>query len=102
VHTGSTQVSCNGSSLETSQAAFIGFVSACQTTYRSSSASREEKQSLQTRDPAEAKRRHAEALVEIEGRWANLRAGPKALAGIEAHHMAAAIPARIFRHEMCS
>jgi hypothetical protein len=37
---------------------------------------REEKRSLQTRDPAEAKRRHAEALAEIEQRWANLRAGP--------------------------
>jgi hypothetical protein len=40
---------------------------------------REEKRSLQTRDPVEAKRRHAEALAEIEARWANLRAGPKAL-----------------------
>jgi hypothetical protein len=29
---------------------------------------REEKRSLQTRDPAEAKRRHTEALAEIEGR----------------------------------
>jgi hypothetical protein len=40
---------------------------------------REEKRSLQTRDPVEAKRRHAEALAEIEARWANLRGGPKAL-----------------------
>ena len=36
---------------------------------------REEKRSLGTRDPVEAKRRHAEALAEIERRWANLRAG---------------------------
>ena len=40
---------------------------------------REEKRSLQTRDPLQAKRRHAEALAEIEVRWANLRAGPKAI-----------------------
>ena len=49
---------------------------------------REEKRSLQTRDPGEAKRRHVEALVEIEGRWANLRAGPKAHTEREAHQMA--------------
>jgi integrase len=52
---------------------------------------REEKRSLQTRDPVEAKRRHAEALVEIEGRWANLRAGPKALTEREAHQLAVAV-----------
>jgi integrase len=52
---------------------------------------REEKRSLQTRDPVEAKRRHAEALAEIEGRWANLRAGPKALTEREAHQLAVAV-----------
>jgi ABC-type glutathione transport system ATPase component len=52
---------------------------------------REEKRSLQTRDPVEAKRRHAEALAEIEERWANLRAGPKALTEREAHHLAAVV-----------
>jgi hypothetical protein len=52
---------------------------------------REEKRSLHTRDPIEAKRRHAEALAEIELRWANLRAGPKALTEIEAHQMAATV-----------
>jgi hypothetical protein len=50
---------------------------------------REEKRSLQTRDPSEAKRRHAEALAELEVRWANLRAGPKPLTEREAHQMAA-------------
>lgn len=30
---------------------------------------REEKRSLQTRDPQEAKRRHTEALAELENRW---------------------------------
>jgi integrase len=49
---------------------------------------REEKRSLQTRDPVEAKRRHAEALAEIEARWANLRAGPKLLTEREAHQLA--------------
>jgi hypothetical protein len=35
---------------------------------------REEKRSLRTKDPAEAKTRHAEALLEIERRWASVRA----------------------------
>lgn len=52
---------------------------------------REEKLSLQTRDPKEAKQRHAEALAEIEKRWANLRTGPKSLTEREAHQLA--IPA---------
>lgn len=49
---------------------------------------REEKVSLQTRDPAEAKVRHAKALAELEARWANLRAGPKPLSEREAHQLA--------------
>ena len=49
---------------------------------------REEKRSLLTRDPFEAKRRHAEALAEIEERWATLRSGPKILTEKEAHHLA--------------
>jgi integrase len=52
---------------------------------------REEKRSLLTRDPAEAKRRHAEALAELEARWANLRAGPRALSEREAHRLAVPI-----------
>lgn len=40
---------------------------------------REEKLSLGTRDPAEAKRLHAQALIEIEARWANLRGGARTL-----------------------
>ena len=36
---------------------------------------REEKRTLGTRDPAEAKRRHAKALLEIEARWVRMRAG---------------------------
>ena len=49
---------------------------------------REEKVSLQTRDPVEAKQRFAKALAELEARWANLRAGPKALTEREAHQLA--------------
>jgi integrase len=52
---------------------------------------REEKRSLQTRDPIEAKRKHAEALAEIELRWANLRSGPKALTEREAHQLAVTV-----------
>lgn len=36
---------------------------------------RVEKRSLGTKDPAEARRLHAEALVGLEARWQNLRAG---------------------------
>jgi hypothetical protein len=61
---------------------------------------REEKRSLQTRDPAEAKRRHAEALAEIEARWANLRAGPKALTEREAHQIAVPIHDRWLQHNI--
>lgn len=49
---------------------------------------REEKQSLDTRDPVLAKQRFAKALAELEARWANLRAGPKLLTEREAHQMA--------------
>jgi len=58
---------------------------------------REEKRSLETRDPAEAKRRHAEALADVEARWANLRAGPKALTEREAHQLAVTVHDRWLR-----
>jgi len=61
---------------------------------------REEKRSLQTRDPGEAKRRHVEALVEIEARWANLRAGPKALTEREAHQLAMTVHDRWLRQHL--
>ncbi|GAA0022049.1 MULTISPECIES: DUF6538 domain-containing protein [Bradyrhizobium] len=50
---------------------------------------REEKLSLDTRDPVEAKVRFAKALAELEARWANLRAGPKPLTEREALQLAA-------------
>jgi hypothetical protein len=34
---------------------------------------REEKRSLGTRDPAEAKRRHVEILAALDTQWSNLR-----------------------------
>ncbi len=50
---------------------------------------REEKASLGTRDAAEAKRLHAQALAELEQRWANLRAPPKPISEREAHELVA-------------
>ena len=52
---------------------------------------REEKRSLKTRDPAEAKRLLVQALGELETQWANLRAGPRTLSEREAHELAAVV-----------
>ena len=52
---------------------------------------REEKRSLKTRDPAEAKRQLVQALGELETQWANLRAGPRTLSEREAHELAAVV-----------
>lgn len=49
---------------------------------------REEKRSLQTKDPSIPRRRHAEALAEVEARWANLRGGVRALSERQAHELA--------------
>jgi len=51
---------------------------------------REEKHSLGTRDPAEAKRKHLAALTAVEERWANLKVGPRKLTEREAHQLAQA------------
>lgn len=50
---------------------------------------KEEKRSLQTRDAAEAKSRAAEAVLELDTRWANLRKGARDLSEREAHELAA-------------
>ena len=50
---------------------------------------REEKRSLGTRNPEEAKRRHAEVLSEIEAQWANLRRGTRSLTEEEIESVAA-------------
>jgi hypothetical protein len=47
----------------------------------------EEKLTLKTRDPLEAKRRHATALAVLEQRWANLRAPVRALDQAELHQV---------------
>jgi hypothetical protein len=49
----------------------------------------EEKRSLGTRDCAEAKRLHAQALIELEQRWTNLRAPLKPISEREAHELVA-------------
>ncbi|HEV7253155.1 MAG TPA: site-specific integrase [Mesorhizobium sp.] len=51
----------------------------------------EEKQSLKTKDPSEAKRRHAEALIAVETQWSNLRAGPQTVSEREAHELVAGL-----------
>lgn len=48
---------------------------------------REEKISLGTKDPVRAKSLHARALLELDERWTNLRAGRKLLSEREAHEM---------------
>ena len=45
--------------------------------------------SLGTRDCAKAKRLHAQALIELEQHWTNLRAPPKPNSEWEAHELAA-------------
>ena len=50
---------------------------------------REEKRSLGTRNPEEAKRRHGEVLSEIEAQWANLRRGTRSLTEEEIESVAA-------------
>ena len=50
---------------------------------------REEKFSLKTRDPFEAKRLHTAALAAIEQRWANLRAPARKLENSDLHRIAA-------------
>ena len=52
---------------------------------------REEKHSLGTRDPHEAKRLHAKMITDIDLRWQNLLAPPPALSEREAHEWAASI-----------
>jgi hypothetical protein len=52
---------------------------------------REEKFSLKTRDPSEAKRLHAEALAALESRWANLKAPPQSITEKQAHEFVAPV-----------
>lgn len=59
----------------------------------------EEKQSLGTRDPAEAKIRQLEVLAAVEVRWANLKAGPRTLSEREAHVVDRNVQ-RVFMHAL--
>jgi hypothetical protein len=52
---------------------------------------REERFSLGTRDPSEAKRLHAQKLAEVEERWANLRVGQRPLSPDDIARLAAEI-----------
>ena len=49
----------------------------------------EVKQSLRTKDPVEAKARHAEVMAALEQRWANLRSQSQELTEQEARELAA-------------
>lgn len=58
---------------------------------------REERFSLGTRDPAEAKRLHVIKLAEVEERWSNLRAGQRPLSPDDIAREAAAIGDQVRR-----
>ncbi|QHO72856.1 integrase [Bradyrhizobium sp. CCBAU 051011] len=58
---------------------------------------REERFSLGTRDPSEAKRLHALKLAEVEERWSNLRSGQRPLSSDEIARHAAAIGEHLWR-----
>lgn len=54
----------------------------------------EEKFSLQTKDPREAKQRHAQRHAEVTTRWENLRRGKKTFSERQAHELASVLGAR--------
>lgn len=58
---------------------------------------REERFSLGTRDPAEAKRLHALKLAEVEERWSNLRSGQRPLSPDDVAQYGAAIGEHLWR-----
>lgn len=58
---------------------------------------REEKRSLKTKDPLEAKTRLLRELTELEERWANLTKGPVVLSEVEAHQLAQSVYAEWIR-----
>jgi hypothetical protein len=58
---------------------------------------REERFSLGTRDPSEAKRLHALRLAEVEERWANLRIGQRPLSQDDIARLASEIGEQLRR-----
>jgi integrase len=91
VHIGGTHGSCDGTSLEASQNRHLLASQRIPKDLRPILGKQEEKRSLGTRDAAEAKRLHAQAIVELEERWAKLRAPPKPISEREAHELVAPV-----------
>ena len=79
VQAGGSNASCDDTSLETPKTGIYWLRRGVPEDLRTLVGKREEKRSLGTRDPAEAKKRNLEALTELEQRWANLRTGPRVL-----------------------
>jgi hypothetical protein len=50
---------------------------------------KEERRSLKTKNPAEAKLRLSQALIELETKWANVKRGSVTLTEVQAHALAA-------------
>jgi hypothetical protein len=57
----------------------------------------EEKRSLKTKDPAEARMLLAQALTDLDTKWANLRRGPVVLSDTEAHQLASVVYKQWFK-----
>jgi hypothetical protein len=91
VQTGGTNASYHGSPLQAPQDRRPLAPAGVPEDLRALVGKREEKRSLRTKDPEEARRRLAEAVVEIEHRWAQLRAGPTRLSERDAHELATTV-----------
>jgi hypothetical protein len=89
VHTGGTHDASNGTPSEASDSGVYWLRKRVPDDLRQLVGKREEKRSLGTRNPEEAKRRHAEVLSEIEAQWANLRRGTRSLTPEEIESVAA-------------
>ena len=89
IQTGGTHVVDDDASLEASQNRHL--LSAAGRASRPSRVHRQARREDQSwpKDPVRAKSLHARALLELDERWTNLRAGPKLLSEREAHEMVA-------------
>lgn len=84
VHTGGTHDPDTASPWKHPDSGFYWFRRRVPDDLRALVGKREERFSLGTREPAEAKRLHAQRSVEVEQRWSNLRRGPQKLSWEEA------------------
>jgi integrase len=91
VHTDSTHDSFDDSSPEHPDSGYYWFRKRVPDDLRDLVGKREERFSLGTRDPSEAKRLHALKLAEVEERWANLRVGQRPLSPDDIARLAAEI-----------